>query len=100
MIERRPPRWARHYWTEGDAPPPGQGTLLSGALAFGFLLLGVQLWLLTVALDLYLGGRGRQVWQVAVVSGAILAGGIVMRWLLERRPRMRYRATDGSGRVD
>lgn len=80
-------------------PPPGQGTLLSGALAIGLLLLGVQLWLLTVALDLYLAGHGRQVWQLAAASGTILAGGVVMRWLLARRPRMRYRTTDESGRV-
>ena len=48
----------------------------------------MQLWLLTVALDLFLAGRGDQVWQQAVVSGAIFAGGLLVIWLLRRRPRM------------
>ena len=32
-------------------PPPGQAPIIAAGLAIGVLLLGVQLWLLTVALD-------------------------------------------------
>jgi hypothetical protein len=58
------------------------------ALLIGLLLMSTQLWLLTVALDLYLGGQGRQIWLIALVSGAIFAGGVMMLRILGRRPRM------------
>jgi hypothetical protein len=41
------------------------------------LLLAIQLWLLTIALDLFLGGRGAEIWSLAIVSGLIFAGGVV-----------------------
>lgn len=47
-------------------------------------MLALQLWLLTTALDLYLGGEGKIVWQLAVVSGVFFAGGVVA--LLVTRP--------------
>jgi hypothetical protein len=72
-----------------EPPPPGQAPVVGAALALGILLLGVQLWLLTIALDLYLGGYGTQVWQIAVISGVIFLGGLGMLWILARRPRMR-----------
>jgi hypothetical protein len=59
-------------------------------VAIGILLLGVQLWILTVALDLFLEGNGGQVWTLAVVSGLIFAGGLAVVWLLRRRPRVRH----------
>jgi uncharacterized protein DUF6755 len=37
-------------------PPSGQQTMVLAALIIGLLLMGLQLWLLTVALDLYLAG--------------------------------------------
>jgi hypothetical protein len=61
-------------------------------LAIGILLLGIQLWLLTVALDLYLGGRGGQVWSLALVSGLIFAGGLLVLWILRQRPRVSRRS--------
>lgn len=70
-------------------PPPGQMTLVLAGLAIGLLLLGIQLWLLTIALDLYLGGAGGQIWQLALASGAIFLGGLLMLRLLGRRPRLR-----------
>jgi hypothetical protein len=36
---------------------PWTGPVLTTALAIGLVLMALQLWLLTVALDLYLGGR-------------------------------------------
>jgi hypothetical protein len=69
-------------------PPPGQGPIVAAGLTIGILLLGIQLWLLTVALDLYLAGRGHQVWTLAIVSGVIFAGGLSVLWILRRRPRV------------
>jgi hypothetical protein len=74
-----------------DAPPlPGQAPLVSAAVAIGILLLGVQLWILTVALDLYLEGHGSSVWLLAVISGLIFIGGLLVLWVLRRRPRVRH----------
>ena len=36
--------------------PPGREALLTAAVAIGIVLLAIQLWLLTVALDIYLAG--------------------------------------------
>lgn len=68
---------------------PGQAPLVGAALTIGILLLGVQLWILTVALDLFLESRGGQVWLLAAVSGVIFLGGLVVLWVLRRRPRVR-----------
>lgn len=68
---------------------PGQAPLVGTALAIGILLLGVQLWILTVALDLFLEARGGQVWLLAAVSGLIFLGGLLVLWMLRRRPRVR-----------
>ncbi len=68
-------------------PPPGQGPIIMAGLAIGILLMGIQLWLLTVALDLYLAGGGSGIWTLALISGMIFLGGLLMLWLLDRRPR-------------
>jgi hypothetical protein len=68
------------------SPPPGQQAIVMAALMIGLLLMGIQLWLLTVALELYLGGSGRRVWLLALVSGLIFLGGLLMLRLLGRRP--------------
>ncbi|MFN8634565.1 MAG: DUF6755 family protein [Chloroflexota bacterium] len=67
---------------------PGRAAVVLAALLVGLLLMGMQLWLLTVALDLYLAGQGRQIWLLALVSGAIFVGGVVMLVVLGRRPRL------------
>jgi hypothetical protein len=72
-----------------DQPPlPGEAPLTGAALAIGILLLAIQLWLLTVALDLYLAGNGSEVWGLALVSGAIFVGGLVVLAVLRRRPHV------------
>jgi hypothetical protein len=73
-----------------DEPPPGQEAVVMAALAIGLVLMGIQLWLLTVALDLYLAGKGDQIWGLALVSGAIFLGGLLMTRMLRRRPRVRH----------
>jgi hypothetical protein len=70
-------------------PPPGRQALLLAALLVGLLLMGIQLWLLTVALDLYLAGSGDDIWLLALVSGVVFLGGLLALRLLERRPRVR-----------
>jgi hypothetical protein len=76
-----------------DAPvdrptPPGQVAVVMAALMLGLLLMGIQLWLLTVALELFLGGHGTQVWLLALVSGAIFLGGLLVLKVLGRRSRL------------
>lgn len=70
-------------------PPPGQMGVVLAGLAIGIILMGIQLWLLTVALELYLAGEGQRVWLLALISGAIFLGGLLMLWLLRRRPQIR-----------
>ncbi len=71
--------------TTGDVernPPAGRVVIVM----VGVLLMGLQLWLLTIALDLYLSGRNEGVWQLALTSGLIFLGGIfVWRIALLRR---------------
>lgn len=69
-------------------PTPGQQAVVMAALAIGLLLMGIQLWLLTVALELYLAGEGERGWLLALVSGLIFVGGLWMLRLLDRRPRL------------
>ena len=72
-----------------DDAPPGQAGLIMAGLTIGLLMMSIQLWLLTIALELYLAGEGDRVWLVAVISGMIFAGGLLMLRLLRRRPRVR-----------
>ena len=72
---------------EDRAPPPGHQAVVMAALMLGLLLMGIQLWLLTVALELYLGGHGPHVWLLALVSGLIFLGGLLVLNVLRRRPR-------------
>jgi hypothetical protein len=84
-----------------DEPPrPGQAALVGAGLAIGLLLMGVQLWLLTVALDLYLAGYGHEIWSLALVSGLIFLGGLAVLWLLAKRPRVAYPWPTDPGHVE
>lgn len=66
--------------------PIGRVAIVVAGLAIGVLLMGLQLWLLTIALDLYLSDRNEGVWQLALTSGLIFLGGIfVWRIALPRR---------------
>ncbi len=66
---------------------PGQQAIVLAALFIGLLLLGVQLWLLTVALDLYLAGLAGPIWSLPVISGLIFLGGLfVLRVLKKQSP--------------
>jgi hypothetical protein len=69
------------------SPTPGQQGVLMAAVVIGILLMGIQLWLLTVALDLYLGENDNPIWPLPLVSGLIFLGGLLTLRLLKRRRR-------------
>ncbi len=73
------------------SPPPGQVAVVLTGLAIGILLMGIQLWLLTIALDLYLAGHGTNIWLLAVISGLIFLGGLLVLRVLTRHPYARRR---------
>lgn len=70
-------------------PPVGQAGLTMLGLAFGLLLVAIQLWLLTIAFDLYLEGERTSTVGVAVCSSLVFLGGLLMLRLLDRQPRRR-----------
>lgn len=85
--ERPPDRSQRELQ---PAVPPGRLAMVLAAVAIGVLLLGVQLWFLTVALDLFLAGEtGADLWVLAGLSGVVFAGGLLALRLLPRTPRIR-----------
>ena len=72
-----------------ETPParPWEGPVLTTALLLGLVLMGLQLWLLTVALDLLLGGKTHGFLGLALSSAAVFAGGLVVLRLLRASPR-------------
>lgn len=82
----------------GDLPPKGplyppqrrELTAIDGALALLAVLLIVQMWLLTAALEAYLAGHRETALPAAIVSGILFAGCLALFWLvrgLDRRVR-------------
>ncbi len=82
-MTRRPP---------DEFPPAWAGPVLTAALLGGLLLMGLQLWILTVALDLVLGANPGGVPRLAAVSGLVFAGGLLVLRLLGTRSRAARRA--------
>ncbi|MBA2284405.1 MAG: hypothetical protein H0W02_02875 [Ktedonobacteraceae bacterium] len=70
-------------------PPPGQAAIVLAGFAVGVVLLGIQLWLLTVALDLYLSGHSVNAWLLAVISGVVFLGGLLILFMRARMQRVR-----------
>ena len=70
-------------------PAPGQSGLVMLGLSVGILLMSVQLWLLTLAVNLYLAGDPGGTLIAAIVSGGIFLGGLLMLWILRRSARRR-----------
>ncbi len=73
---RRPPE---------ESVTPGRQAVVLMMLAIGVMLMAIQLWLLTVALDMYLAGRSQTIWIACLISGLIFGGGLLMLRLLERQ---------------
>ena len=61
---------------------------IAAGLALGILLISIQLWLLTIALDRYLAGQGMDTWLLAVISGLVFLGGLLVLRLLARHPHL------------
>jgi len=70
-------------------PPPGRIAVVLTGLAIGILLMGIQLWLLTISLDLYLSGGGPDILVLTLISGLIFLGGLFVLRLLGRHPHLR-----------
>jgi uncharacterized protein DUF6755 len=71
-------------------PSHGQAAIVLAGLTIGVILMGIQLWLLTVALDLYLSGRPEATWLAAAISGLVFLGGLLILRLLPKRPKRRW----------
>ncbi len=65
-----------------DREEAWSGPVLATALMIGLVLMAIQLWLLTVALDLLLGGATEGFLRLVVASGAVFAGGLLVLRLL------------------
>jgi hypothetical protein len=76
---------------EARREPTWEGPLLLMALTIGLFLMGLQLWLLTLAFNLYLAGDQGRVVVAAVISGLIFLGGWGMLILLDRMAARRGR---------
>lgn len=87
--DRLPPQRGRQAIAPERRPPPGQAGLALFGLAIGIMLISIQLWLLTLAFDLYMFDEDTDAIIAAVASGLIFLGGLVMLRLLDRRPRRR-----------
>jgi hypothetical protein len=70
-----------------DRVAPWAGPVLGTALAIGLVLMAIQLWLLTVALDLLLGGKTDGFLRLVLASGAVFAGGVLVLAVLRTRAR-------------
>jgi hypothetical protein len=79
----------REEGTQLAASHAWQGPVLAAALLLGLVLMAVQLWILTVALDLYLGGLEASLWPLAGASGAVFLGGLLVLRLLRAPPGAR-----------
>ena len=77
-------------------PPPGEAGLVGAALMVGFLLLALQLWILTVALEEFQRHNDQRTYILAGISAMIFAGGLAVRWLLKRTPRIRRTSVSKS----
>lgn len=90
MSEDRRSRTARdNPEHEHDRSPPGYSAIVGLGLAIGILLMSMQLWLLTLAFDLYLSDEPREIVSLAAFSGLVFLGGLLMLRLLGRKPRRR-----------
>ncbi|MGI8483762.1 MAG: DUF6755 family protein [Thermomicrobiales bacterium] len=69
-----------------NRPRPGESALVTLGLVIGILFMTIQLWLLTVAFDLYLAGQRGETVRAAVISGLVFVGGLLMLRVLDRRP--------------
>jgi hypothetical protein len=68
-------------------PPSGLVAIVTAGLAIGIVLVGIQLWLLTIALDFYLSGHTDGSWGLLLISGCVFLGGLLLMAILARQTR-------------
>lgn len=69
--------------------PTGQSAIALFGLVVGLVLMGIQVWLLTLAFDLYLSGERNATLLAAGFSGLVFVGGLIMLWIVNREPNER-----------
>jgi thiol:disulfide interchange protein len=74
--------------------------LVGAALIIGLLLLALQLWILTVALEEFQRHNDGRTYLLAGISAVIFAGGMAVRWLLRRTPSIRRTSVSKRNRED
>lgn len=90
MIDDRGSRLAQNIPDhEIHRPTPGQSVIIGLGLSIGILLMAMQLWLLTLAFDLYLSDEPERIIALAAISGLVFLGGLFMLRFLDRKPRRR-----------
>src|SRR5262249_5987292 len=89
-----------HELRRAIVPPPGESGLVFAALSIGILLMGIQLWILTVALEQFKRHEYPPIYALAGISALIFAGGLVMLWLLRRSPAIRRTSVPSSSTVE
>jgi len=67
----------------------GQAAIIMLGLTLGLIMMGIQLWLLTLAFDLFRSGDRTQTLVVAIFSGVVFLGGVLMLRFLDRGPRVK-----------
>lgn len=82
--------------TERDRPPNRGLTAIDGAIALIAVLLVVQMWLLTAALESFLAGHHEAALPAALVSGALFAACFALQVFIGRVDRRAGRG--GAGR--
>ncbi len=76
--------------TEADRPQrPGRQALLLAAATIGLVMLALQLWFLTIALDLFYLREQSGAWALAVLSGLVYVGGLLALGMFEKSRRVR-----------
>lgn len=90
--------WPNSEQRRRAAPAPGEASLVSAALAVGILLMGLQLWILTVALEEFQRHNETRIYLLAGISALIFGGGVAIRWLLKRTPSIRRTSVSRSSR--
>ncbi len=71
----------------GPLPRRSRRTAIDGAIALIAILLIVQMWLLTAALESFLGGRVETALPAAIVSAVLFAAVVALYLFIERLDR-------------
>lgn len=87
MIDGRE-RGAASDVQESERSPGSHLALIMLGLSIGILLMALQLWILTLAFDLFSSGDRTQTAILAGISGLVFLGGVLMLRLLGRGPHV------------